>query len=160
MPFSSKACPKLTPSSGLLISPHSISHDTNSLGTQDKEAYDEAQVSGSVSKSTSKPREEMLKIHMVKCTTQFYGITHSYLTLFTQPGYRRNDKYTQIYFSTAFGFKTVSFQRHENWLLSIMAQVTVVQYLLLITRWALCNPTSWHVAWLVRSLTFLLLSNI
>lgn len=144
MPFSSKACPKLTPSSGLLISPHSISHDTNSLGTQDKEAYDEAQVSGSVSKSTSNPREEMLKIHMVKCTTQFYGITHSYLTLFTQPGYRRNDKYTQIYFSkgfycsSAFGFKTASFQRNENWLLSIMAQVTVVQYLLLIIIYFKC----------------------
>jgi len=41
MPFSSKACPRLTPSSGLLISPLSISHDTNSLRTQDKEAYDE-----------------------------------------------------------------------------------------------------------------------
>lgn len=34
MPFSSKACPRLTPSSGLLISPFSISHDTNSLGTK------------------------------------------------------------------------------------------------------------------------------
>lgn len=34
MPFSSRACPRLTPSSGLLISPLSISHDTNSLRTQ------------------------------------------------------------------------------------------------------------------------------
>lgn len=36
MPFSSNACPRLTPSSGLLISPLSMSHDTNSLRTQDK----------------------------------------------------------------------------------------------------------------------------
>lgn len=34
MPFSSRACPKFTPSSGLLISPLSISHDTNSLQTR------------------------------------------------------------------------------------------------------------------------------
>lgn len=31
IPFSNSACPRLTPSSGLLISPISVSHDTNSL---------------------------------------------------------------------------------------------------------------------------------
>lgn len=40
MPFSSRACPRLTPSSGLLISPLSISHDTNSLAAQDKQRLD------------------------------------------------------------------------------------------------------------------------
>lgn len=79
-----------------------------------KKHNDEAQVSGSESKSTSNYREEMLGIHTVKCTTQSHGLTNSYLTLFTQPGYRRNDKFTPIYFSrrfhcsSAFGFKPVS----------------------------------------------------
>lgn len=39
MPFSSKACPKLTPSSGLLISPLSISHDTNSLENTSRKTH-------------------------------------------------------------------------------------------------------------------------
>lgn len=34
IPFSNSACPRLTPSSGLLISPISVSHDTNSLQRQ------------------------------------------------------------------------------------------------------------------------------
>lgn len=91
IPFSNSACPRLTPSSGLLISPISVSQDTNSL--QRGAGHTQLTLSGCKHlplRVISQPQETLLEARVKTCKQWYLYPVASFPTFLEEMLCRRS----------------------------------------------------------------------